>query len=102
MPIAVRMAEILDLGPANKAKRCLDCHALNPRQEEKAKSFDHSDGVRCESCHGPASDWLGPHTLGKDKWSHQQSVDKGMIDRRGGAKPSAQCLNCHPEAQKKF
>jgi hypothetical protein len=102
MPIAVRMAEILDLGPANKAKRCLDCHALNPPQDEKAKSFDHSDGVSCESCHGPASDWLGPHTLGKDKWSHQQSIDKGMIDLRDVAKRTTQCLTCHLGTKEKF
>jgi len=102
MPIAIRMAEILELGPANKAKRCLDCHALSPMQEEKAKSFDHSDGVSCESCHGPAADWLGPHTLGSDKWSHQQSVDKGMIDLRDTAKRTAQCLTCHLGTKEKF
>ena len=102
MPISIRMAEILELGPANKAKRCLACHALAPAPEEKAKSFDHSDGVSCESCHGPASEWLGPHTLGSDKWSHAQSVAKGMIDTRDIAKRTTQCLTCHLGTKDKF
>ena len=102
MPISIRMAEILELGPANKAPRCLACHALAPPASEKAKSFDHSDGVSCESCHGPASEWLGPHTLGADKWSHAQSVAKGMIDTRDIAKRTTQCLTCHLGTKDKF
>ena len=55
--------------------------------------FDTSDGVSCESCHGAASNWLGPHTT-RD-WTHQQSVDAGMKDLRDLTRRSEQCLSCH-------
>ena len=71
--VAVRMAKILGLGPADKAARCLACHALDVPADQRAKTFDSSDGVGCENRHGPASNWLGPHTT--KTWTHQQSVE---------------------------
>ena len=51
------------------------------------------DGVSCESCHGPAVGWLGPHTL--KNWSHEQSLNRGMYDTRDLTKRSERCLSCH-------
>ncbi|HEX2713690.1 MAG TPA: multiheme c-type cytochrome, partial [Candidatus Acidoferrales bacterium] len=69
-PVAVRMARILGLARADAAPKCLACHALDVPANERGRTFDLSDGVSCESCHGPASAWLGPHTA-KD-WTHEQ------------------------------
>jgi hypothetical protein len=92
-PTSVRIARILGLPSASTAPRCLGCHSLNPEASERARTFDTSDGVSCESCHGPASNWLGPHTT-KD-WTHQQSVDAGMKDLRDLTRRTEQCLTCH-------
>jgi len=92
-PTSVRIAKILGLPSAATAPRCLACHSLNPDAADRARTFDTSDGVSCESCHGPASNWLGPHTT--KEWTHQQSVTAGMHDLRDLTKRSEQCLTCH-------
>jgi hypothetical protein len=92
-PVSVRIARILGLPSAATAPRCLACHSLNPPESERARMFDTSDGVSCESCHGPASNWLGPHTT--REWTHQQSVEAGMTDLRDLSSRTRQCLTCH-------
>jgi hypothetical protein len=98
--IGERMAGILGLGKAETAPRCLACHALNPPPVERSRTFDLSEGVSCESCHGPASGWLGPHT--ERDWTHQKSVELGMIDVRSVDKRAEKCLACHLGGEQKF
>jgi hypothetical protein len=98
--VAVRMAKILGLGPADTAPRCLACHALDIPADQRAKTFDSSDGVGCENCHGPASNWLGPHTT--KTWTHQQSIEVGMYDDRDLIHRSEKCLSCHIGTSEKF
>jgi hypothetical protein len=62
----------------------------------RAQTFDISDGVSCEHCHGPAAGWLGAHTV-KD-WetrSADQKAQHGMRDLRDLAVRSHTCLHCH-------
>jgi nitrate reductase cytochrome c-type subunit len=94
-PVSIRIGRILKLDhPPNQTQRCLACHALAVPQEQRAETFDITDGVSCESCHGPASGWLGQHTV-KD-WPHERSVkDLGMIDLRDVAVRTHVCLHCH-------
>src|SRR5271155_4254127 len=63
---ATRRAKILGLNRADPAPRCLACHALDVPEAERARTFDSTDGVSCEACHGPASNWLGSHVT-RDK-----------------------------------
>lgn len=83
-----------------EAKKCLDCHALYVPQDLQAQSFGKEDGVSCESCHGPASGWLGPHTV-RD-WPHEKSVQLGMYDNRNLIKRSEKCLTCHLGTAEKY
>ena len=93
-PVAQRMAKILGLAsPAAAAPKCLACHALDVPPDQRARTFDATDGVSCESCHGPASNWLGPHTT--RGWTHQQSVEAGMYDARDLVRRTEKCLSCH-------
>jgi Cytochrome c554 and c-prime len=92
-PVASRMARTLGLPSADTAAKCLACHALDPPANQRARTFDAADGVSCESCHGPASNWLGPHTT--KNWSHQQSIDAGMYDQRDLIRRNERCLSCH-------
>jgi hypothetical protein len=91
--VGERMASILDLGKAETATKCLACHALDVPAAQRAHTFDLSDGVSCENCHGPASAWLGRHT--ERGWTHEQSVALGMYDTRDLIKRSEMCLSCH-------
>lgn len=99
-PVSVRMGKILDIGPPSQAAKCLACHALSVPPEQRAQTFELDDGVSCESCHGPASGWLGPHTL--NDWPHEKSVQLGMYDNRNLIKRSEKCLSCHLGTADKF
>ncbi len=92
-PVAMRMAKILGIADASAAPKCLACHALDVPPADRARTFDLADGVSCESCHGPASNWLGPHAT--KGWTHQQSIDAGMYDQRDLIHRSEKCLGCH-------
>jgi len=97
--VAKRISRLMDLKEPQQEPRCLGCHSLNPPNADRARSFDASDGVSCESCHGPASNWLGPHTTGvrpgEKSWTHEQSVNAGMRDLRDLGTRTEQCLTCH-------
>jgi hypothetical protein len=99
-PIGERIGRILGIGKSEEAPKCLACHALDVAPEARAKTFDLSDGVSCESCHGPASAWLGPHTT--RGWTHAQSVAAGMYDTRDLVQRTEKCLTCHLGTQEKF
>jgi hypothetical protein len=92
-PIGERMAKILALGSAETAPKCLACHAVDVPENQRGRTFDLSEGVSCESCHGPAAGWLGPHT--ERDWTHQKSLALGMYDTRDLTKRSEKCLSCH-------
>jgi hypothetical protein len=93
------MAEILGVGKAELAPKCLACHALDVPATQRARTFDLSEGVSCESCHGPAAAWLGHHT--ERDWTHAQSVAAGMHDMRNLTKRSEICLSCHLGSEEK-
>lgn len=89
-----RIARNLKLSePAERSAKCLACHALDVPASRRARTFELDDGVSCESCHGPASAWLGPHT--SKNWTHEQSVRLGMYDTKELVKRSELCLSCH-------
>ena len=88
-----RMAQILGLKKAETAPKCLACHALDAPAAQRARTFDLSEGVSCENCHGPAAAWLGPHT--ERGWTHQQSIAAGMYDTRDLTRRAEKCLTCH-------
>jgi hypothetical protein len=85
-PRAKRMGEILKIQDVTTDKRCTVCHVAGSPQ----KSL--SDGVACEACHGPASDWLGSHIQPN---SHAESVRRGMVDLRNPEIRAQNCLSCH-------
>jgi hypothetical protein len=98
-PVSVRMAGLLGLPAAHNAPKCLACHSLDAPESQQARTFV-SEGVSCESCHGPASAWLGPHTT--KGWTHAQSVQAGMFDTKDLVRRTEICLTCHLGTADKF
>jgi hypothetical protein len=99
--VGERMARILKLAAkAEDSPKCLACHALYTAPDERGRPFEISEGVSCESCHGPASVWLGPHTT-RD-WPHEKSVALGMKDTRNVIHRANLCLECHLGTKEKF
>src|SRR5216683_43842 len=98
--VGERIGRILGVGKSEQAAKCLACHALDVPANSRAKTFELNEGVACESCHGPASAWLGPHTT--RGWTHEQSVAAGMYDTRNLVRRTEKCLSCHLGTQEKF
>lgn len=90
------IASRLGLGqPAHKSTECLACHAT-PSAASSPGSPLLSEGVGCEACHGPASDWIEPHV--RRGWHEKSSADKlalGMTPTESPADRVAMCAGCH-------
>jgi hypothetical protein len=81
----------LGIGDPSTAPMCLGCHAT-PAGPRGAR-FQTSDGVGCESCHGPASGWLASHyAVGG---THAANVSRGLVPLDNPRVRASQCLDCH-------
>src|SRR5947207_6640394 len=98
-PRSKQIARNLKIDQPEMAAACLDCHSTNVPAGQRAGSFDLSDGVGCESCHGPSSAWLAPHT--SRDWTHEQSLRLGMADTKDIRKRAELCLSCHLGTERK-
>ncbi len=88
-----KIAEHLGISNPEKDSLCLSCHATYVESELRGERFKIEDGVGCESCHGPAENYLKTHTL-KDR-SHQDNVTDGMNDLSDLELRANVCLDCH-------
>ena len=95
-----RIARNLGIDNAASAPECLGCHATFVPAEVRGKRFQLSDGVGCESCHGPASKWLGQHVTGEA--SREDNIKAGMYRTEEPVARATLCLSCHLGNQDKF
>ncbi len=95
-----RIARNLGIENAASAPECLACHATFVPAEVRGKRFQLSDGVGCESCHGPASKWLGQHVTGEA--SREDNIKAGMYRTEEPVARASLCLSCHLGTQDKF
>ncbi len=85
------IAQRLGIGQASTAPECLSCHATPAGQ--RGARFLTTDGVGCESCHGPASGWLSSHyAVGG---THANNVSRGLIPLENPRVRAGICLDCH-------
>ena len=90
-PEAKQIAELsgIDIEP-HTSPICLGCHttAYNADGWERDNSFHFEDGVQCELCHGPGSDYIAAETMR----NREKSVKAGLKypEKRD-------CLVCHKE-----
>ena len=77
---------------AAETPQCVKCHVLGTDLDESLLlgSFDKSQGVQCESCHGPGSEYKKLSVM-KDK---DKAVKKGLILHNEKEKF---CIQCHNE-----
>jgi len=81
--------------PANESPECLKCHVTGYGQDASLfePKFDMKDGVQCEACHGPGSDYKTMAVM-KDR---AKAVAAGLII--GDEKL---CKTCHNEESPTF
>ncbi|MBL8797024.1 MAG: hypothetical protein JNM56_24190 [Planctomycetia bacterium] len=79
----------------DKHPLCLSCHATATEDSADRKVL-RVDGVGCESCHGPASNWLTEHTT--PAWKQRSAAEKQSL----GFRPlkdltvrAQTCVGCH-------
>lgn len=87
-----------DLGHGDKAAEapaCLKCHVTGYDLPEARleKKFSMEDGVQCETCHGPGSEYKSMKIM-KD---HQLAVENGMTDFVNDKAIQDFCVTCHNE-----
>jgi hypothetical protein len=74
-------------------ERCLLCHVTGAQDPDAlfAGTFRPEEGVGCESCHGPGSDYVAPETM----------ADHPAFLAAGGVVPdSATCQQCHRNSER--
>jgi hypothetical protein len=90
-----RLAEDLRIGNPTQSARCTVCHA--PFATVPADRLGHdaqvTEGVSCETCHGPAENWLRSHT--RLDYTHADRVAAGMRDLNNLYVRANTCVACH-------
>lgn len=83
--------------PAHEAPECLECHvtAFGVPATQIATPLDPSEGVQCESCHGPGRDYRKKKIMS----DHEQAHAKGLWY---ADKDAAICTKCHNERSPTF
>jgi hypothetical protein len=82
--------------PAHESDTCLVCHASAPPPAQRGERFQLSDGVSCESCHGPAEKWLGEHY--SPAWKTRSDAQKkalGFQPTKNLLVRARACVVCH-------
>ncbi len=103
-----RIAKNLNLSqPSHEAKICLDCHAHVVPENKRGERFVMTDGITCESCHGPAEKWIKTHVepvpAGVSQASqHAKNIADGMFPTSDATSRASLCMSCHFGNQDKF
>ncbi|MGA2550341.1 MAG: multiheme c-type cytochrome [Burkholderiaceae bacterium] len=96
-----RIAKNLGLPkPAQESSLCLDCHAHDVPATLQGERFKLSDGVVCESCHGPAERWIKTHL--EPNPSHARNIEAGLYPTDAPIARARLCLSCHFGNSDKF
>ncbi|MCX6163731.1 MAG: cytochrome c family protein [Ignavibacteriae bacterium] len=85
---------------AAETPQCIKCHVLGKDivPDELAESFVKEDGVQCESCHGPGSEYKAMSVM-KDK---QKAIDNGLNVPSDKAQFCTGCHNPESPSYKEF
>jgi len=90
-----QIADALQVKDPAAETHCTACHAplVEIPQSRRGEGFQVSEGVSCESCHGPSAGWLRSHT--RTDWTHSDRVHAGMRDLRNLYVRANNCVACH-------
>lgn len=100
-PLAAEITRNLGISaPPTKAAECLVCHVsgMTGNAHAAAGELNPFDGVGCESCHGPAKNWIGLHTSAawvEDRVSAEEKAKFGLYNLSDPAVQVKVCMGCH-------
>jgi hypothetical protein len=89
------IAKEMKIADAQKSEKCLVCHVTGYEASAKLKGEKYSmeEGVTCETCHGPAGDYIKSH-IKKD--NQKQAMADGLIMPTEELSKEL-CKKCHNE-----
>jgi len=87
--------------PANNPK-CLNCHATIKTVDEKLidpkGKLTLEEGVSCESCHGPGSEYKSPKIMSRKAYKEDPQAAQKAAMEVGLILPTEEvCVTCHNE-----
>ncbi len=88
-PEAIKIAELSGVRTEpQKTFTCLGCHSSGAQAEEwqKDETFHVSDGVQCESCHGPGSEYMAEEVMRDPKKAMMAGLEMPTMET---------CERCH-------
>jgi hypothetical protein len=90
---AKAIAKEMKIADAQKSEKCLICHVTGYEASAKLKGEKYSmeEGVTCETCHGPAGDYVTSHMKKDNK--KQATADGLIIPTEELSKEL--CVKCH-------
>lgn len=92
-------------GDPQKAPECLECHVTGFGEDSTmfGKSFVVEDGVQCESCHGPGSQYKSTKIMSRKKYAEQRETQHQLAVEAGLIIPDEKtCLKCHNKRSPAF
>lgn len=111
-PRAKEICSNMGLRSVKRSNVCIDCHFTTKLINNKVKPVS---GISCESCHGPAKDWLDVHydyggpnaTKESESAEHaikryQTAIGLGMRNTRDLYAIASSCFNCHTVPNEKL
>ena len=74
-----------------KKPECVQCHITGTTAKGELL-----EGVQCEACHGPGSDYKSPKIMNKKKWEADPEGQLAMAKEAGLVIPTEEtCVRCH-------
>ena len=93
---AKKLGATKNIAEPQKSDDCLKCHvaAVGVAAEKKHKKFDPTQGVQCESCHGPGSKHVEARLKADEVEDDSKPVAIGK-DEIIGSPTAETCRKCH-------
>lgn len=100
-PEAKKIAAEKKIDDPQKSEACLSCHvtAYGVPAAQKHKKFDETQGVQCETCHGPGGNHVAARLSAEGDETKVQQVGKDEIIHDVTAET---CKKCHNEKSPTF
>ena len=99
-PRNVQIARLYGISPSKMSRGdhlCMDCHGTVVTGKERREV---EDGVSCQSCHGPAKDYLEVHqdgdlSQGANRPGYVKALGLGMLKLQDLGVRARMCSDCH-------
>lgn len=97
-PLGEQIGQLMGVDVLDVKSGCVQCHATSVNPDQWASRVDFAaEGVGCEACHGPSSEWDDKHNK-YPQWQltpESRKAALGWIDVRSPVERAEVCLSCH-------